>query len=113
MKWIPLFTFGLIGASLLVVSTIYAVKTCLLLGSGIHTRGKVVEMVRSGSTNAEAGYLRVEFQTKNGETIRFTGNPDDAGSAELFVDAARIMIVECWTGRCCTRISRVCVSRAG
>ncbi len=88
MKWIPLFTFGLIGAGLLVVSTIYAIKTCLLLSSGIHTRGKVVEMVPSGSTNAEAGYLLVEFQTKNGETIRFTGNPDDAGSAVLSVDAA-------------------------
>ena len=87
MKWIPLLSFGLIGICLLIIGIIYAIKTCLLYRSGLHAKGKVVEMVQSGSADAEAGYLVVEFQTKDGQTIRFQGNPDDAGSAKLFVDA--------------------------
>lgn len=87
MKWVPLLSFGLIGICLLIVAIIYAIKTCLLYRSGLHAQGKIVEIVPSGSADAEAGYLVVEFPTKDGQTIRFHGNPDDAGSAKLFVDA--------------------------
>jgi hypothetical protein len=87
MKWVALLSFGLIGICLLIVGMIYAIKTGLLYRSGLHAKGKVVEMIQSGSADAEAGYLVVEFQTENGQTIRFRGNPDDAGSAKLFVDA--------------------------
>ena len=87
MKWIPLLSFGLIGICLFIVGVVFAIKACLLYRSGLHAKGRVVEMVQSGSADAEAGYLVVEFQTKDGQTIRFQGNPDDAGSTKLFVDA--------------------------
>jgi hypothetical protein len=87
MKWVPLLSFGLIGICLLLVGIVYAIKTCLLYRSGLHAKGKVAEMVQSRSADAEAGYLVVDFQTESGQTIRFRGNPDDAGSATLFVGA--------------------------
>lgn len=52
-------------------STGWGIKQYLFLSRSLRTQGKVISNLQSGPSEPEAGDLEVEFQTKDGQTIRF------------------------------------------
>lgn len=70
MKWIALLSFGLIGLALMVFSAGWGIRRYYLLRHSFRAQGEVVANTASAPAAAEAGYVEVEFQTKDGQTIR-------------------------------------------
>ena len=84
MKWMVLFILGGLGLAALIGGLIWGAKRYYISTSGLHAQGIVVENYKSVSVNSDDSdrrsrssvsyYPVVEFQTGQGEKIRFQGS---------------------------------------
>jgi hypothetical protein len=122
MKWILLISFGAVGAAALWGGLAWGSKRYQLMSGHLTAQGKVVEQavhqppakkLRRGERQEGAGYFPVvEFETPEGETIRFQGTTGGEGKpimetgtpvtvAYAAADPSNAMIVEfkqAWLG---------------
>ena len=82
MKWVALFSFGLIGLLIMTVGTVWGVRRYLLVRDGVRALGKVA--VQAEGQEGSGGAL-VEFETDSGQRVRFEPNTD--GKAKALVEA--------------------------
>ncbi|RPI78654.1 MAG: DUF3592 domain-containing protein, partial [Desulfobacteraceae bacterium] len=79
MKWVIMILLGSLGLAVLVYGLMWGAKRFSLLKDGLRTQGKVVKIEKSlpvdETKSASASYYPiVEFQDRNGATIRFKGS---------------------------------------
>jgi hypothetical protein len=96
MKWVVMVLLGGLGLAVLVYGLMWGAKRYSLLKAGLHTQGKVVEILKSlpvdetKSTSAFY-YPLVEFQDQNGQTYRFKGST--GSNAPAYETGAQVPLV--------------------